>query len=982
MKGPDPLAGGQRGGRSALGGSGTADGSDSGPGPLTTGRPTPAEGLALSADPAGSDEGSAGQARPAKGRGGSPHRLSLSNWPVSVRLVAVFVVASLAGLVFGGLRVTEAIGTAQAYGRTAQLATLGEQDMALAQALEDERDLSAGVRAYQALSADAAADKAGPAVTQPLTAALTSAQSSLTAAEEVTDSTAATAKQMSAAIGGGFPAGVQADAGQVTSMIAGIPALRGGLDGRPTSQVVAGYANAIAVIFALNDEIADGSGDFTLAYDVRALGGLSRATDQASQQRAVVFSGLIESSVDDAGTTAPASNIGGQALADAGGSGALTTAQGLQSADMTDFSDSAPPTVSGAYLATVTGRQDNQARLIGNLVSQSGDPRLVFERVGAGSSLGLSQATAAATWYSDQSTVISQMRSVAAQLTAAIAARGQLLQQGAMDSALVTGAVTVAAVLLVLLLTVLIGRSLVNPLRRLQEDALQIATIRLPAQVAAAARGADSPAGQDSVEPVDVRSTDEIGRVARAFDEVHAQAVRLAGTEAQLRGSLSAMFISLSRRSVPLIERLARMIDSMEQTEDDPNQLANLFAMDHLVTRMRRNSENLLVLAGEEPVRKWTESVPLTDVARAAASEIEQYGRVALAVQPGIMVSGQAAADIVHLLAELIENATLFSPQSTQVHVTVTELSSGGALVDVRDDGVGVTPGRLADMNARLEHPPALDVSVSRHMGLYAVSRIASRHGIRVKLRPGSPAGLSALVWLPGSLASRDKGTRTGSHSRPLAADAAGPVAARPALSPRYGSGRHQGALLGASGQQPALPRRTPPSAQPAPAWFAAKRPSRGRTRPPQELSASWRKPAEDAPADPSAIAEPPAMSHEDGPGGAPGPRGQSVSGLPRRVPRARAYPGSDTPPAGLSVSAASTGTPVLGAPVGEPLPQDRRPGPPLSSRRSPEAARNRLSAFQQGGRDAASDGYEPGVAPHTGEPHTGEPHTGQENSR
>ena len=139
--------------------------------------------------------------------------------------------------------------------------------------------------------------------------------------------------------------------------------------------------------------------------------------------------------------------------------------------------------------------------------------------------------------------------------------------------------------------------------------------------------------------------------------------MRLAGNEAQLRGNLNAMFISLSRRSVPLIDRLARMIDELEQNEDDPDQLANLFAMDHLVTRMRRNSENLLVLAGEEPVRKWTEPVPLADVARAATSEIEQYGRVVLNIQPGIMVSGQAAADVVHLLAEIIENATLFSPQ-------------------------------------------------------------------------------------------------------------------------------------------------------------------------------------------------------------------------------------------------------------------------------------------------------------------------------
>src|SRR6266567_527403 len=311
------------------------------------------------------------------------------------------------------------------------------------------------------------------------------------------------------------------------------------------------------------------------------------------------------------------------------------------------------------------------------------------------------------------------MRIVEQRLAAAIVARSQSLEQDARESAVLTAGVTGTLLLLVLILTFIVARSLVHPLRRLQADALKIATVQLPARVAALSEATD-PNATWEVEPVSVHSTDEIGKVARAFDRVHGEAVRLAGNEALLRGNLNTMFISLSRRSVPLIERLTRMIDSLEQNEDDPDQLSNLFAMDHLVTRMRRNSENLLVLAGEEPVRKWTEPVPLTDVARAAASEIEQYGRVALAVQPGIMVSGQAAADVVHLLAELIENATLFSPRETQVRVTVMELGTGGAMIEVRDDGVGVSQSRLTEMNWRLDHPPVIDVSISRHMGLFA----------------------------------------------------------------------------------------------------------------------------------------------------------------------------------------------------------------------------------------------------------------------
>src|SRR5258708_4707209 len=168
------------------------------------------------------------------------------------------------------------------------------------------------------------------------------------------------------------------------------------------------------------------------------------------------------------------------------------------------------------------------------------------------------------------------------------------------------------------------------------------------------------------------------------------------------------MFTPLSRRSVPLIDRLARMIDSLEQNEDDPDRLSSLFSMDHLVTRMRRNSENLLVLAGEEPARTWSEPVPLTDVARAAMSEIEQYTRVVLDIQPEVAVSGQAATDVVHLLAEVIENATMFSSPDTSVRVSANEFDSGGVLLEIRDAGVGVPEARLAEINLRLDTPPEI----------------------------------------------------------------------------------------------------------------------------------------------------------------------------------------------------------------------------------------------------------------------------------
>jgi signal transduction histidine kinase len=915
-----------------------------------------------------------------------PARLSLSNWPVSARLVAVFVVASVTGLVFGTLRVTDAISTSNSYGRTAQVAILGAQATNLAKDLENERDIYAGVAAYGVLATNATADKAAPSVALAIGTDLAKENAKLASAERITSAQSQQVRALAAAIGPAFPSGVQGNAGSVVTMLDSIPGLRSQLVGQPAVEIIANYSNSIADLFNLTDDITLGSGDASLADEVRALGGLSRAQDQASQQRAFVYATLIETSVNDAGggNTAPFNTVGLQSLSDAGGLSLLTTSQGVEFADLQTFNDAATAAQANAYLASVGGPQADDAQLIEGFIGLNGDPRQIFEVVDNKTSLGYPKATVAQTWYSDESAVLDQMRAIEAQVVNAIVSRSQTLQQNALNSAILTAVVTGTAVLLVLLATALVGRTLVRPLRRLQADALEIASVRLPARVEAAAAGTDATEGPPAIEPIGVQSTDEIGRVARAFDEVHATAVRLAGNEAQLRSSLNAMFISLSRRSVPLIDRLARMIDAMEQNEDEPDQLAKLFSMDHLVTRMRRNSENLLVLAGEEPVRKWTDSVPLTDVARAAASEIEQYSRVALAIQPGIMISGQAAADVVHLLAELIENATMFSPQTTSVRVTVMELTSGGVLVEVRDDGVGVSPNRLSDMNWRLDNPPMVDVSISRHMGLYAVSRLAARHGIRVKLRPAAPQGLSALVWLPSTIAKRESVPATSTHTRPIGIEATGPVAGIPATTPaRPVTGRHRSALA-TSGDQPlvtgreGLARREgragreKQAGRSTAAWFTAKRPSSGDVKSVEELEVDWRSTASAGPTD----AGPSVPQHA----------GQTSSGLPRRVPRTSAYPGTDTLGAGMAATvqptavqpaapaaAADAGVPALGAPLdgmaSQGVPYQEAPRQELPSRRrSPEAARSRLSGFQLGQRDAVEAGHTGGWTPQPGE--------------
>jgi signal transduction histidine kinase len=975
-------------------------------------------------------------------------RSSLADWSVSTRLVALFVMASVLGLVFGGLRIADAVGTASAYSRTVQLADVGRQITALAQAMEDERDHTIGVQALIMLQQDAVTNAAGQPVLATLGTDLKQENAELAAAERTTNTDAQLTSGLVAGIGPEFPASTQAKAATVLNQIKYLPDLRSavfpqpkkgetpaqaeqsGVTGETPTEVIESYSGVLSIMFALDDDITTGSGDVPLGDDVRALSALSAAEDQASQQRSILYGAFLASALFDAGpnnTTGSNTVTGPVALADFGGLDAFTTAQDLQFADQQSFDAVATQ----AQTATVTNAEASldaqSAQLISTLVSATGDPTIIFPLATNSMVLGAnSQATTPSGWFADMSSTVTGMRTVNDQLAAAIVLRSQQLQHQAFESAVLTSVVTVAVVLLVLLATALVARSMVNPLRRLQSDALEIASVRLPARVAAAASGTDlaeaDPASFGHVEPIGVRGTDEIARVARAFDQVHAEAVRLAGTEAQLRSNLNTMFISLSRRSVPLIDRLSRMIDNLEQNEADSEQLSHLFSMDHLVTRMRRNSENLLVLAGEEPVRKWSEPVPLGDVARAASAEIEQYGRVSLTIQPGIMVSGQAAADIVHLLAELIENATLFSPRENQIQVSVGDSPGGGVLVEVRDEGVGVSATRLAEMNWRLDHPPGVDVSVSRHMGLFAVSRLAARHGIRVRLRAGNPQGLTALVWLPGTLTSREQPLAVGMHSRPrpegatfneVTAFGADPTPAlgaaleashgtsglRQRTTGRPGGGRHRLSLLATSGDQPVV------GGGPAPrsVWFAAKTPSgrspagssaaalsgSARSGPASSGQASsafsaqaggsqWPTPAGRSwgPNGAPAGVDWSAAGSADGgmrpadlntwPGGGPAteqpPTRQTQAGLPQRVPRGNMP--FDGPQSGYDVPRPEE-SPVLGAPPGSGAGAQQQQQP---RRRSPEAARSRLAGFQLGNRDATQIGSAPGRTPYAGE--------------
>ena len=692
---------------------------------------------------------------------GGSRFLNLSNWPVSRRLFAVIVLALIMGLVFGGLRIASAETSASQFGRVSQLATLGQRLTVLVQDLQDERD-------------------------QTLTYLASSEAAPLAPYYARTDSAVAAVQGATAGIGSGFPANIQNGVATVNADITGprLKNLHNTLSPQAPQDelaVIANYGAVISDMINLADQTAQGVSDASLTSDVRAFNALALAKEQLSQQRAL----LNYSFSNPVGVTTP-----GNVFVDQNTELALQIASQEEFSNESAFQQAATPaeraflasTLSSSAAATsVAAAQNIESNVIaneGSVTGQSGSP-LGLSILGAEDSTSMMPTAAdlkrgSTAWDAGMGADIGAQQNTETLLADNIANRASQLHSGAQQSALITAVITAVILLLVLLATVLVARSLVLPLRRLRAGALDVATVQLPERVKRLSDSPD-PAADLEVAPIPVLSSDEIGQVARAFDQVHAEAVRLAGNEAVLRTSFNAMFVNLSRRSQSLIERLARMIDSLEQNEDDPDRLSNLFSMDHLVTRMRRNSENLLLLAGHESPRKWTEPVPLADVTRAATSEIEQYARVVLNVQPGVAVVGPAVSDVVHLLAELIENATIFSPKDSPVQVSAQELTSGGVLIEVTDRGIGVSESRLAEMNWRLDNPPVMDVSVSRHMGLFAVARLAERHRIRIRLRPASPQGLTALVWLPDTVIERSARAFSGTGSwQPPAAESGG----------------------------------------------------------------------------------------------------------------------------------------------------------------------------------------------------------------
>ncbi|HTI76297.1 MAG TPA: ATP-binding protein [Mycobacterium sp.] len=362
-----------------------------------------------------------------------------------------------------------------------------------------------------------------------------------------------------------------------------------------------------------------------------------------------------------------------------------------------------------------------------------------------GESVSGTQFTSAMQASADQYHTLAQQLS--SDLERTVHARANTLQSAALrDTAIILGAVLTA-----LVVALGIGRSLIRSIGGLRRGALQVAQVQLPEEIERLSKGGGVP----EIMALPVHTNEEVGQLARAIDDIHFQAVRLAG-EHGVRLQIGEMFETLSRRSKSLVEEQLALIETLELDEDDPVRLDHLFRLDHLVTRMRRNGDNLLVLADTVERHRRSAPVPLPEVLRAAMSEVEQYSRVTLGPTGDVAIAGAAAGDVGHLVAELLDNALRYSPPESSVSVTVTRAVDAGILVEVSDRGLGMSSEDVQAANERLALGGEVTSETAKRMGLFVVGRLARRHEATVRLRATDPLsaqpGVTASVYIPGAL--------------------------------------------------------------------------------------------------------------------------------------------------------------------------------------------------------------------------------------
>ncbi|MDM4781489.1 MULTISPECIES: nitrate- and nitrite sensing domain-containing protein [unclassified Micromonospora] len=639
---------------------------------------------------------------PARGAAPAPRRrrsgFRLRDWRMGTKLATVLVIPSLAFLVLAGIQTRGLVGQTTTLSAFAEQVGIGRQISTVVDRLQHERDRTAG---ELAVLRRAGADRdAAVAALTPLREATDRAMAELrAAAAPLADADAAWRVSYSEALEA---------YDQVVSIRAAVaPAVLS------SDTVLSNYHRSVAALLNLLAEPSPGGGRQELTEVVLRYVQLSRVKELSSRIRAELYA-AARSGRYEADDQVTLSDLRAQQLTALGAFRVAATAEQIRRYDRTS--------VDPAFAAAT---------------------RMEERTLPGGAGPALLDATQ---WWAASEQRQELFRQLESEIVAdAVRQADDASARQLRETLLVAGAI--ATVLLVaVLISLLVGRSVARAMRQLRGQALRIAQVDLPLTLQRL-RTVDRPIGAIDVPPSVIDSQDEIGELAEAFVAVHRSAVDVAVEQAMMRRNVNAMFVNLARRSQVLVERQLELLDDLEREESDPEQLENLFKLDHLAARMRRNDESLLVLAGTESTRRWNRPVGLGAVLLAASAEIEQYQRVRHENRTGLHVVGHAVGDLVHLFAELLENATAFSRPDTAVRVVV-EPDGRGALVQIVDEGLGMSPTALAEANAVLAEPPAADVSASERMGLFVVSHLSARHGLRVWLQAGRE-GLVARVRIP-----------------------------------------------------------------------------------------------------------------------------------------------------------------------------------------------------------------------------------------
>ncbi|MFC4148420.1 nitrate- and nitrite sensing domain-containing protein [Micromonospora mangrovi] len=758
----------------------------------------------------------------------------------------------------------------------------------------------------------------------------------------------------------GLPRNFEALLNQIDSDLTNLPGTRSQVFNGKFKQTdaIGAYEGLIEELISVRDSATQLAGDNDLSDHMRAVAAVAREKEYLSQRRVVGHRALGTKELTPV-------------LRDAFIATGTGQAQAKQS-----FQAVATQSDQEFYQQTVAGSDLRESQLYSDKISQSINGDL------SGLKFGADQ------WDAAMVANAKLVRTVEAQLDANVVRQADQLRSDVQRQVFLETGLLLSMLLLAILFAYLVARSMARSLRDLRQGALSVAQYGLPQAVARLrdpqVTGQLSPVqlANQIAEPLPVRSKDEFGQVTEAFNAVHLEAVRTAAEQAALRASVATMFVNLARRSQILVDRLIGHLDRLERGEEDPDRLAELFQLDHLATRMRRNDENLLVLAGADSTRVQREPAALIDVLRAAQSEVEHYTRIEFGViDRDIEVSAHAVNDLVHLVAELFDNATAFSPPDSAVMVEARRVGDRASLY-VEDRGIGISPDQLHDLNERLATPPQVDVAVSRMMGLVVVARLASRHGVKVELRPGVDRGTVADVTLPTSvlvpraLAGRGQGA-------PALPAASGPAPTFGGAAPAFG-GAQPGAPTPAFGALAALGHGpgTPPAPRPGesgnqvtlggrpfdpaprngsgtpasggsrsmPAWSDltgasalngadpfTPRPTNGqsidplpqRRNPGDDPATTGQQPVipRQLPSSPEARPYPPTVPPVSAPPLPP------VSGVPVSAAPVSGHPVSGQPVSGQPVSAAPvSGHPVSAAPAGQPVSAAPAPGQPVSA--------------------------------------------------